>query len=118
MNRHSDTPATERTQAARGADRFAGMRQRLYPKHLLSWMMLGATRIRFAAVEELADSLVHTQVRRGSETSSADPDSASYPHFNAFFTRALTSGHPRPVEGGPRTVVARLRTAPSPLLAR
>ena len=34
-----------------------------------------------------------------------NPTPTSYPHFNAFFTRALTPGA-RPLEGGPGTIVA------------
>ncbi len=80
------------------------MRQRLYPKHLLSWMMLRATRIRFAPWKSWQ---IRWFVRRyGVDLSVvADPAPASYPHFNAFFTRALTPGA-RPLEGGPGTVVA------------
>ena len=104
MNRHPDTQATEWATAAREADRLAGMRQRLYPKHLLSWMMLRATRIRFAPWK-------NWQIRWFTRRYGVDPsvipdlDPASYPHFNAFFTRALTPGA-RPLEGGPGTVVA------------
>ena len=88
----------------RGAAGLAGMRQRLYPKHLLSWMMLRATRIRFAPWK---DWQIRWFTRRyGVDLSVvADPAPASYPHFNAFFTRALTPGA-RPLEGGPGNVVA------------
>ena len=104
MNRHPDTQATEWATAAREADRLAGMRQRLYPKHLLSWMMLRATRIRFAPWKNWQ---IRWFTRRyGVDLSVVpDPAPASYPHFNAFFTRALTPGA-RPLEGGPGTVVA------------
>ena len=104
MNRHPDTQATEWATAARGAGRLAGMRQRLYPKHLLSWMMLRATRIRFAPWKNWQ---IRWFTRRyGVDLSVVpDPAPASYPHFNAFFTRALTPGA-RPLEGGPGTVVA------------
>ena len=80
------------------------MRQRLYPKHLLSWMMLRATRIRFAPWKNWQ---IRWFIRRyGVDLSIAeDPAPASYPHFNAFFTRALTSDA-RPLEGGPRTIVS------------
>ena len=104
MNRRHETSVTKWTTAARGADRLAGMRQRLYPKHLLSWMMLRATRIRFAPWK-------NWQIRWFTRRYGVDlsvvpnPAAASYPHFNAFFTRALTPGA-RPLEGGPGTVVA------------
>ena len=84
--------------------RLAGILQRLYPKHLLSWMMLRATRIRFAPWKNWQ---IRWFVRRyGVDLSVvADPASASYPHFNAFFTRELRPDA-RPLEGGPRTVVS------------
>ena len=104
MNRHPDSTASKHVPAARGASRLTGSVQRLYPKHLLSWMMLRATRIRFGPWKNWQ---IRWFTRRyGVDLSIvADPDSASYPHFNAFFTRALRPGA-RPVEGGPRTVVS------------
>ena len=104
MNRHPVTPARTRRPVARGAVRLAGMRQRLYPKHLLSWMMLRATRIRFAPWKNWQ---IRWFTRKYGVDLSVVPDSdpASYPHFNAFFTRALVPGA-RPMEGGPRTVVS------------
>jgi len=104
MTRRRLTPATERTRAARGADRLAGVRQRLYPKHLLSWMMLRATRFRFTPWKNWQ---IGWFIRRYGVDMSvvSDPTPASYPHFNAFFTRPLTPGA-RPLEGGPGTVVA------------
>ena len=93
-----------KTTASRRAVRLAGMRQRLYPKHLLSWMMLRATRIRFAPWKNWQ---IRWFVRRyGVDLDiAADPAPASYPHFNAFFTRALATAA-RPLEGGPGTVVS------------
>ena len=90
--------------AAPGASRLAGGLQRLYPKHLLSWLMLRATRIRFGPWKNWQ---IRWFTRRyGVDLSIvADRDPAAYPHFNAFFTRALRPGA-RPVDGGPRTVVS------------
>ena len=104
MNRLPETSAAEWSAGVRGADRLAGMRQRLYPKHLLSWMMLRATRVRFAPWKNWQ---IRWFIRRYGVDLSVVPDPAptSYPHFNAFFTRALTPGA-RPVKGGPGTVVA------------
>ena len=66
--------------------------------------MLRATRIRFAPWKNWQ---IRWFVRRyGVDLGiAADPAPASYPHFNAFFTRALASGA-RPLEGGPRTIVS------------
>ena len=104
MNRRAVTPATEHSSGSRGAVHLAGVRQRLYPKHLLSWMMLRATRVRFAPWKNWQ---IRWFIRRyGVDLSVvSDPNPASYPHFNAFFTRALVSGA-RPLEGGPRTIVS------------
>ena len=104
MDRRTVTPATERSSASRGAVHLVGVRQRLYPKHLLSWMMLRATRIRFAPWKNWQ---IRWFIRRyGVDLSVvSDPTPASYPHFNAFFTRALVSGA-RPLEGGPRTILS------------
>ena len=80
------------------------MRQRLYPKHLLSRMMLRATRIRFAPWKNWQ---IRWFVRRyGVDLSiAADPVPASYPDFNTFFTRALAPAA-RLLEGGLRTIVS------------
>ena len=80
------------------------MRQRFYPKHLLSWMMLRATRIRFAPWKNWQ---IRWFIRRyGVDLSVvADTTPTSYPHFNAFFTRALITGA-RPLETGPRGIVS------------
>ena len=104
MDHQRLTPAPEHGPSARRVARFAGLRQRLYPKHLLSWLMLRATRIGFGPWKNWQ---IRWFIRRyGVDTSViADASPASYPHFNAFFTRALVSGA-RPLEGGPRTVVS------------
>lgn len=104
MDRHRVTTPTTHAPVARGAVRLAGVGQRLYPKHLLSWMMLHATRIRFAPWKNWQ---IRWFTRRyGVDLSiAADPAPASYPDFNAFFTRALHPGS-RPVDGGPGTVVS------------
>ena len=104
MARHPVTTATENSTASRRAVRLAGMRQRLYPKHLLSWLMLRATRIRFAPWKNWQ---IRWFVRRYGVDLSVVADSApaSYPHFNAFFTRALIAGA-RPLEGGSRSIVS------------
>ena len=104
MNRHPESTAPNHVPAAPGGLRLTGSLQRIYPKHLLSWMMLRATRIRFRPWKNWQ---IRWFTRRyGVDLNIvADSDSASYPHFNAFFTRALRPDA-RPVEGGPRTVVS------------
>ena len=66
--------------------------------------MLRATRIRFAPWKNWQ---IRWFIRRyGVDmTIAADPDPASYPDFNTFFTRALAPGA-RPLEGGPRGIVS------------
>ena len=104
MNRHPVTAPAERTRVGRGAIDLAGILQRLAPKHLLSWMMLRATRIRFAPWKNWQ---MRWFVRRyGVDLSTAaDPSPHSYPDFNTFFTRALRAGA-RPLEGGAGSIVS------------
>ena len=66
--------------------------------------MLRATRIRFTPWK---DWQIRWFIRRyGVDVSIAtDPDPASYPDFNTFFTRALAPGA-RPLESGPRAIVS------------
>ena len=102
MDRHPATPAPDRASTPRAC--LAGFLQRLYPKHLLSWSMLRATRVRFAPWKSWQ---IRWFIRRyGVDMSiAADPDPAAYPDFNTFFTRALTP-EARPLEGGPRGIVS------------
>ena len=104
MSRHPVTPVWEQTPASRGAAGFAGMRQRLYPKHLLSWLMLRATRIRFAPWKNWQ---MRWFVRRyGVDLSVAENQVLeSYPDFNSFFIRALVP-EARPLEGGDGAIVS------------
>ena len=104
MDRRSATPTWAHTPTSLWANRLSGIRQRLYPKHLLSWMMLQATRIRFAPWKNWQ---IRWFVRRYAVDMSvvADPAPGSYPDFNTFFTRTLVP-EARPLEGGPRAVVS------------
>ena len=104
MNRHPVTQPEERPTPSQGKILLAGLLQRLYPKHLLSRMMLGATRIRFAPWKNWQ---MRWFVRRyGVDLSIAeDPSPDSYPDFNTFFTRALRAGA-RPLEGGVGSIVS------------
>ena len=103
-NRHPVTAALEHPQASCRAIGLAGILQRLYPKHLLSWMMLKATRIRFAPWKNWQ---MRWFVRRyGVDLSiAADPSPNAYPDFNTFFTRAL-GADARPLEGGTGAIVS------------
>ena len=104
MDRHPVTPAWEHAPASGGTAGFAGMRQKLYPKHLLSWLMLRATRVRFAPWKNWQ---LRWFVRRyGVDLSVVEnPDLESYPDFNSFFIRALTP-EARPLEGGDGAIVS------------
>lgn len=104
MDSHSATPTPGRARTDPGAVRLAGVLQPLYPKHLLSWLMLRATRFRFAPWKNWQ---IRWFVRRYGVDLGVVPDPApeSYPHFNAFFTRELKPGA-RPLEAGPRAVVS------------
>lgn len=69
-------------------DRLKAYLQYIYPKHLLSWLMLRWTRIRLRPLKEL-------QIRgfvkafNVSMEDALEPDLDAYPEFNTFFTRAL-----------------------------
>jgi len=62
--------------------------QYLMPGHLLSRLMLAITRVRWAGFRK---PFTRWFVRRFAVDMSeaAEPDPCAYPHFNAFFTRAL-----------------------------
>lgn len=80
------------------ADYLKALPQYLYPHHPLSRLMHAATRCRCRA---LKDPFTRWFVRRfGIDMSEAvETDPLAYPHFNAFFTRALREGARPPAEG-------------------
>ncbi len=80
-------------------DRLKAWPQYLLPGHLLSRLMQAITRIRSRVFKDpFTDWFVdHFQVDMR-EAEESDPH--AYPHFNAFFTRALKAGA-RPVVDGP-----------------
>ncbi len=65
--------------------------QYLYPHRFLSRLVMWATRVRVLAWKSW---LIRQIVRRFNVdlTEAAEPDLNAYPHFNAFFTRALKPG--------------------------
>ncbi|MGQ0801684.1 MAG: archaetidylserine decarboxylase [Pseudomarimonas sp.] len=65
--------------------------QYLFPHRFLSRLVMWATRVRFKPWKNL---LIRQIVRRFNVnmTEAAEPDLDTYPHFNAFFTRALKAG--------------------------
>ncbi len=73
------------------------------PQHLLSVLMYSATRIRVRAVK---DWQIRWVIRRYAVEMdlALEPDPAAYPHFNAFFTRALRPGARPLAEGGQNLV--------------
>ena len=104
MDRHPVNSTSQPVPPSRSEVRLAGLLQQIYPKHLLSWMMLHATRCRFGPWKNWQ---VRWFTRRyGVDVSViADSSPEAYRHFNAFFTRELIPGA-RPLEGGPGTVVS------------
>ena len=104
MDLRSPTPARDHASVSGPAARLAGLRQQVYPKHLLSRMMFKATRVRFAPWKNWQ---IRWFIRRyGVDMSiAANPAPTSYPDFDTFFTRALVPGA-RPVEGGRGTIVS------------
>ncbi len=85
-------------QATGWRDRLRAWPQYVLPHHLLSRMVLGLTRLRGGIFTRLA---IRRFIRRFGvdmqEAASSDP--ASYPNFNAFFTRPLRDGA-RPLAPG------------------
>ena len=72
--------------------------QRLYPRRLLSRIVLHATRVRIPAWQQW---LIRTVVRRYAVdlSDAAESDLRAWPTFNAFFTRALRpDARPLPIE--------------------
>ena len=84
------------------SDRLHGLIQRVLPHTLLTALMYWSTRLQFRPWKNW--QIRWFIGRYGvdiSEVSDADPE--SYPHFNAFFTRALRPGS-RPLEGGAEAI--------------
>ena len=104
MDRRPVPQPEEHPNASRREIRLEGIRQQLYPKHLLSWMMLQATRVRFVPWKNWQ---IRWFVRRyGVDLGvAADPNPDSYPDFNTFFTRTLKADA-RPLEGGGFEIVS------------
>ena len=76
--------------------------QYLLPHRLLSRLVLWATRWRFRPWKEW---LIHRIVRAyGVDLSQAERPPEGYPHFNAFFTRALKPGA-RPADPDPQSLL-------------
>lgn len=85
------TAPTRAPGPASWSDRLRAWPQYLLPQHLLSRLILRLTRLRAGALTTLA-------IRRFIQHFGVDmqeaqtPDPASYPDFNAFFTRSLREG--------------------------
>ena len=76
--------------------------QYLLPHHLVARAMYAATRVRWAAVREVAIRRF-VQHFRVDLSEVSPPEGGAYEHFNAFFTRALRPGA-RPVAPAPEAV--------------
>jgi len=85
-------------------DRLFVALQHTLPQHLLSRMVLRATRIRSPGVK---NALISRFVRgfRPDMTEAAQPDPLAFASFNEFFTRSLR-GDARPVDADPATLVS------------
>lgn len=92
---HPSRPVTE---AASLTDRLLSWLQVPLPHHLLSRIIFRLLRITWSPVKQLQIRLV-TWLYRIDLDEAANPDPGAYPHFNAFFTRALAEGA-RPVVSG------------------
>ncbi len=77
--------------------------QYILPQKLLTRIVYAATRVRWAPWKNLLIRLL-TRAYRINLDEAAITDLAVYPHFNAFFTRALKPGA-RPLDPDPRAVL-------------
>ncbi len=77
--------------------------QYLLPHHLLSALMLWATRVRRRPVKDLLIGIVVRRYRMDM-TEAREPDPTAYASFNAFFTRPLRQGA-RPIAAQENAVV-------------
>lgn len=84
------------------SDRFRLLLQHLLPHHLLSRLMYHATRVRWPAFKNWQ---IRWVVRRYQVDMSLaqQPDITAYPHFNAFFTRAIKP-EARPIAADPTAI--------------
>ncbi len=73
------------------------------PQKLLSRIVLAATRWRFKPWKDLLIRAI-TRIYRVDIGEAASPNLADYPHFNAFFTRALKPGA-RPLDADPAALL-------------
>jgi phosphatidylserine decarboxylase len=77
--------------------------QYVLPHRLLSRIVLGATRVRWTPWKNLLIRTI-TRAYKVDIDEAATTDLTAYPHFNAFFTRALKPGA-RPLDADPRAVL-------------
>lgn len=84
-------------------DRLLAGLQRLLPHHFLSRIVLRLTRLRAGPLKTWAIRLV-VWIYGADLSEAVEPDPRAYPHFNAFFTRALRPGA-RPIAEGAGEVV-------------
>lgn len=86
-----------------GARLFVLMQHGL-PQHALSALMYRLARVRWRPLKDL---MITTLVRlyRIDTSEAEEPDPRAYPHFNAFFTRALRAGA-RPLDPDPHAVLS------------
>lgn len=76
--------------------------QHILPQHGLSNLMYRLARIRWRPLKALLIRLF-ARLYRIDMTQALEPDLSAYPHFNAFFTRALKPGA-RPMDPDPRAL--------------
>lgn len=96
------TTPSHAPEAADWRDRLRSWPQYVLPHHLLSRLVLGLTRLRGGPLSRLA---IRRFVRHfGVDMhEAASPNPASYPNFNAFFTRPLKPSA-RPLAAGANTI--------------
>jgi phosphatidylserine decarboxylase len=86
-----------------GARLFVAL-QHLLPQHALSGLMYRLARVRWRPLKDLLIA-AFLRLYRIDMTEASEPNPKAYPHFNAFFTRALRPDA-RPHDPDPQTVVS------------
>ncbi|MBO9664835.1 archaetidylserine decarboxylase [Dokdonella sp.] len=82
---------------------LAVLLQHIAPQKFLSWVVRRATRWTFAPWKNFLIGRIVRSYRVDLDEAD-NPDPAAYPHFNAFFTRALKPGA-RPLAADPGTIL-------------
>lgn len=104
MPRPPESRAEATETPPRLTDRLFAWAQHLLPHHALSRLVLAATRLRAGWLKNVAIRLFIRHFKVDMQQA-AQPDYRAYPHFNAFFTRALRPDA-RPIDAGTANLIS------------